>query len=208
MSASSALRTAGSVPSSNVQWIRRSRSRGPTHGQVDGEEDGAEAGVDRLGDQLVGDAVVAKDVDLQEPRAVGRCGRDVGRARGRERREAERRADGCGGPGEALLPVRMRHALVGHRSHDDGRGDAMAEHGRLGRRPTRSRRARAGAGATLRTRRRSRASVRSAPAPPARYSAQSGSMRAAASASTSAQRQRRLHRAIISLSITPGRPSR
>ena len=46
------------------------------HGQVDGEEDGAEAGVDRLRDQLVGDAVIAKDVDLEEPRAAGRCGGD------------------------------------------------------------------------------------------------------------------------------------
>ena len=60
-------------------------------GQVDGEEDGAEAGVDRLRDQLRGDAVIAKDVDLEEPRRVRRCGRDVGRARGAkvERQNAE-----------------------------------------------------------------------------------------------------------------------
>ena len=89
------------------------------HGQVDGEEHGAEAGVDRLRDQVVGDAVIAKDVDLEEPRRGGRCSRDLSGARGCERRQAERRADGCGSPGEALLPIRMRHALVGDRSHDD-----------------------------------------------------------------------------------------
>ena len=78
--------------------------------------------------------MVAEDVDLQEPGAVGRCSGDVGRARGREGREAERRAGRCRGPGKALLPIRVGHALIGNRRHDDGRGDGVAEHGRPGRR--------------------------------------------------------------------------
>ena len=141
-------------------------------------------GFDRLGDQLVGDAVVAEDVDLEEPGAVGRGGRDLGRARGRERREAERRARGCGGPRQSLLPVRMGHPLVGDRSHDDGRATAcpstvVAVETDSIPQSTRWRRRHDANAATF------SASVRSAPAPPARYSAQSGSMRAAASASTS-----------------------
>ena len=106
----------------------------PGHRQVDGEEDGAESGIDRLGDELRRDAVVAKDVDLQKPGAVGRCRGDVGRARGREGREAERRAGRCCRSGKALLPIRVRHALIGDRRHDDGRGDGVAEHRRRGRR--------------------------------------------------------------------------
>ena len=103
------------------------------HGQVDGEEDGAEPGVDRLRDQLRGNAVVAKDVHLQEPRAARRSGGDIGRARRGEGREAEGRTDRRCGAGKTLLPIRMRHPLVRHRRDDDGRGDGVAEHGRLRR---------------------------------------------------------------------------
>ena len=126
-------RTAGSEPSSNVQWIRRSRSRAPTTGRSTVRKTARETRRDRLRDQLVGDAVVAEDVDLEEADAVGRGGRDLGRARGRERREAERRAGGCGGAREALLPVRMGHALVGDRRDDDRRRTALTEHRRRGR---------------------------------------------------------------------------
>ena len=43
---------------------RRSRSREPTHREVDREHDRGEPGLERLGDQLVGQAPVAEDVDL------------------------------------------------------------------------------------------------------------------------------------------------
>ena len=178
-------RTAGSVPSSNDQWIRRSRSRGPTHGQVDGEEDGAEAGVDRLRDQLVGDAVVAKDVDLEEPRrsrALRPRPQPGSRLRTSRGRTPSRRlpqpgqgppphpdAPCAGRRPEPRRPVRRR---AWPRTVVSVDADSMPQR-------TRWRRRHAANAATF-----SR-SVRSAPAPPARYSAQSGSIRASASASTS-----------------------
>ena len=54
----------------------------PGDRKVDGEKDGPISELDGLGDQLVGDPVIAEDVDLEEPERVG-CGRgDVGRCHG------------------------------------------------------------------------------------------------------------------------------
>jgi len=89
------------------------------HRQVDGEEEGREAGIERLRDQLVGDAVVTKDIDLEEPDGAGRGRRDLGRTRGRERRQAESGARGCRRAGHPFLSVGMGHPLVGDRRHDD-----------------------------------------------------------------------------------------
>ena len=79
-------------------------------GQVDGQEHGRVAGVQRLGDQLARDAVVAEDVDLEEPGRVGRSRRYLAGRRGREGREAERGARRSCSPRQAFLAVRMEPA--------------------------------------------------------------------------------------------------
>ena len=156
------------------------------HRQVDREEDRREAGVERLGDQLVGDAVVAEDVDLEEAHAVRSRGRDLRGARGRERREADRRPRRSGGSRHPLLAVRVRHRA--------GRRRARRRPGERPRRPSTvvavetssiPQRTRWRSRQRRERRRRSRRASARAPAPPRKYSAQSGSSRSTASASTS-----------------------
>ena len=103
----------------------------PTHRQVDGEEDGREARVERLGDQLVGDAVVAEDVDLEEADASGAAAATsaVLAVENVERQIAD--AGRRGGARHPLLPVR-RAPAAGRRParRRPASSTALAEHRR------------------------------------------------------------------------------
>ena len=80
-----------------------------------------------------GDPVVAKDVHLEEAERPGAAAATSAAARRREGRQAEGRPGGRGGTRERLLPIGMRHPLVGDRRDDDGRADVVAEDGDRGR---------------------------------------------------------------------------
>ena len=155
------------------------------HRQVDGEEDGREPRLERLRDQLIGHAVVAEHVDLEEADAARAQPPRPRRAGGREGREAKRRPGGGGRPRHPLLPVRVRQPLVGDRCHDDRRADRVAEHGRRRRDGVDSAQNALAQPPRAESRRRSRRVF--APRRPhrAKNAAQCGSMRASASPSTS-----------------------
>ena len=89
----------------------------PEHRQVDGDHDRLVAVLDRGADELVGDPAVAKHVELQPAIPIRSGVRDLGRARGRERGEAEHRAGAGRRACRRLLAVRMGDGVVG------GRGD-------------------------------------------------------------------------------------
>ena len=173
-------------------------------GQVDGEEDGAEAGVDRLRDQLVGDAAVAKDVDLEEPRRSRALRpRPQPGSPSRTSRGRTPSPTAAAARASALLPVRMRHPLVGDRSHDDGRGDAWpstvvsVETDSIPQRTRWRRRHARECGDVL-----ARASA--PPLPRRRGTRPSrGSIRASGERLDVGERQRRLHRPIISATRSP-----
>ena len=96
------------------------------HRRVDRQHERAEPAVACLRDQLARHALVAEHVELEPERRAGR--RDLGRRRGRDRRQAHDRARSLGGAGHPHLAVGMRDALERDRRHEQRHRDVLPEH--------------------------------------------------------------------------------
>ena len=93
---------------------------GPDDRQVDGQEDSGETEIDRLLDQLVGDPVIAEDVDLEERTPPGAAAATSAALARREGREAHRAPAAAAARAIPSSPSGCAVSLVGDGRDDDG----------------------------------------------------------------------------------------
>jgi hypothetical protein len=97
--------------------------------QIDGHHERLVALLDGGRDQLAADAAVREHVELEPAGGLRRAVRELGHARGGERRKAHDRPGGRRGARGADLPIGVRHPLKRHRRHEQWVRARLAEQG-------------------------------------------------------------------------------